>query len=146
MDWNKLNVITKEYVSGAWTGYYVPNIIKTINIYSFYGFMEIRIDLDNAMRNNWNPSNPNAWGRLSAVSPSQSIRFGSVDSYGNFIESSSSSPYHIDMVDFSSLRTYRLSFRDYETGSESFTIIVPAEIEYSWGTFSVNLTISVSGS
>ena len=135
-DWNKQNVIVPEYVmvgkERVWTGYYMENVINTVNMYKYYGFTKLTVDLDNAERDHYNTGNEYARGKLSAVSPSASLRLGIVDpDTGTFTPLSSN---EIDITDFANLKGCAINYDD-NSAAETFNLFIPVTIEYSWGTF-----------
>lgn len=158
-DWNNQKVIVKNMVQKkdaedkpiyddqgepvmVWDGTYSENVIKTINMYDYYGFEELRIDIANAQRNNWNPSNPAEWGKISEKTPAHEVKIGTVDeTTGVFTEDSSLSP--VDITDFNNLVGIVVNYRNTQGYAETFTIRIPVEIDYSWGTLIDYMVINI---
>jgi prefoldin subunit 5 len=164
IDWNKQSVIVKEMVAKdpkkpndlTWTGYYIENVIKTVNMYKYYQFSKLRINLGKVERNNWNPANPNEWASLADKTPGAKLQLGTVDltvdekdrvftpttltpttdAQGNII-------YEMDITDFADLKGAVLNYRNDEAFIGSFTMRIPVELDYAWGTLTAYLVINV---
>lgn len=161
-DWNKQSVIIKEMVydsktkKDVWTGYYVENVIKTVNMYKYYQFSKLRINLGKVERNNWNPSNPDEWASLAEKTPGAKLQLGTIDltkdekdqvftpttitpttdAQGNVI-------YEMPIENFADLKGAVLNYRNDEAFIGAFTMRIPVELDYAWGTLTAYLVINV---
>ena len=157
-DWNNQKVIVKNMVQKkdaedkpiyddkgepvmVWDGTYSENIIKTINMYTYYGFKELRVDIANAQRNNWNPANPAEWGKMSEKTPAHIVRIGTVNAQGVFTEDTSKAT--ADITTFNNLVGTVVNYRNTQGYAETFTIRIPVQIDYSWGTLSDYMIINI---
>ena len=157
-DWNNQKVVVKNYVDvldedgkvvkdkdgkpvQEWDGTYKENVIKTINMYEYYGFEEARIDVANALRNNWNPKNPAEWGKITEKTPAHIVKIGTVDEDGVFTEDSSAGT--VDISSFNNLEPLVINYRNTQGYAETFTILIPIEIDYAWGTISDYMVINI---
>ena len=164
IDWNKQSVIVKEMVAKdpkkpnelTWTGYYIENEIKTVNMYKYYQFSKLRINLGKVERNNWDPADPDKWASLADKTPGAKLQLGTVDltvdekdrvftpttetpvtdDKGNII-------YEMDITDFASLKGAVLNYRNDEAYIGTFTMRIPVELDYAWGTLTAYLVINV---
>ena len=155
-DWNHQSVIEKEMKKNAagkmeWTGYYVPSINKTVNMYDYYGFTELRIDLAAAEINNWKIGQPDLFEKLSVVLPKAKLQVGTVsivtiDDKDHEVFTpiaDAPNPYVVDMTDFNNLKGIYVNYRNDESISDKFTIRMPVEIDYAWGTMKAYMNINV---
>ena len=164
IDWNKQSVIVKEMVAKdpkkpnelTWTGYYIENEIKTVNMYKYYQFSKLRINLGKVERNNWDPADPDKWASLADKTPGAKLQLGTVDltvdekdrvftpttltpttdAQGNII-------YEMDITDFANLKGAVLNYRNDEAYIGTFTMRIPVELDYAWGTLTAYLVINV---
>ncbi|MBQ6044533.1 MAG: hypothetical protein IJL42_03305 [Bacteroidales bacterium] len=164
VDWNKQSVIVKEMVAKdpkkptvlTWTGYYIENVIKTVNMYKYYQFSKLRINLGKVERNNWDPADPNKWAPLADKTPGAKLQLGTVDltldekdrvftpttltpttdAQGNII-------YEMDITNFEDLKGAVLNYRNDEAYISTFTMRIPVELDYAWGTLTAYLVINV---
>ena len=141
-DWNNIPVIVPQYEQGVWTGYFEENITPSGNIYKYYGFRRLRINVGAAERDNWNPNNPSQFGRLNTVTPNAQLTLGTVNAGEVFAAMPSLST--VSITDFGALRPIVLNYRDNNSSTENFTIRIPFEIEYAWGTLSGTFIIHFS--
>ena len=161
-DWNKQSVIIKEMVydsktkKDVWTGYYVENVIKTVNMYKYYRFSKLRINLGKVERNNWDPADPNKWASLAEKTPGAKLQLGTIDltkdekdqvftpttitpttdAQGNVI-------YEMPIENFNDLKGAVLNYRNDEAFIGAFTMRIPVELDYAWGTLTAYLVINV---
>ena len=169
-DWNHQSVIVKEMKKNAqgkmeWTGYYVPNVIKTVNMYNYYLFTRLRFNLKVAEINNWNVNDPDEFGLLSEKLPKAKLQLGSVDldessdTYGVFTPYGTSLPsyvtevndpetgeflwYEVDLSDFDNVRGIFINYRNDEAISEEFQLRIPVWVDYSWGTLNAYMVVNV---
>lgn len=174
-DWNNQPVVRKHMVDvldkdgnpvigedgktkKEWDGTYEEVVLKTINMYKYYDFQKIRIDVGGAQRNNFDTSNPSKWGIMAAETPAHMLFLGSVDEDGKFTETTetpivtpnpSANPpvynkiYEVDITDFNELATFVLNYKNTQGYADTFQIRVPVEIDYSWGTLKEYLVINI---
>ncbi|MBO4918355.1 MAG: hypothetical protein J5374_10815 [Bacteroidales bacterium] len=175
-DWNNQPVIRKHMVDvldedgkvvkdkdgkpvQEWDGTYEEVVIKTINMYKYYEFDKIRINVGGALRNNWDSKDPSKWGVMAEQTPAHMLFLGSVDeTTGKFTETSetpivspnpSANPpiydkiYEVSIDDFNNLATYVLNYKNTQGYASKFTILVPIEIDYAWGTLSDYMVINI---
>ena len=159
-DWNNYKVLVKEMedvldadgnpvkdengkVKQEWTGYYIPNVYKTVDLYEYYGFETLRIDLDGTMRNNVDLSNRSKFYKISEKVPSARIALGNVDTDGVFSPLAESGIVEVDITNFEDLKEYMINYKNGQAYQDAFTVIVPVEIDYAWGTISDWMVINV---
>ena len=175
-DWNNQPVVRKHMVDvldkdgepvldengntkQKWDGTYEEVVIKRINIYDYYGFEKIRINVGGALRNNWDTKNPAAWGIMAQKTDWCELKLGSVDDDEVFTETSETpivepNPnafpypiydkiYELPLTSFNDLATYVLNYKNTEAYQDTFTILVPVEIDYAWGTICEYLVINI---
>ena len=155
VDWNGQDVIVKEMVkdekgNDVWTGYYVPNVIKGVDMYKYYVFQKLVIDLANTQVNNVDPADPEKFFKLSEKIPGARLAIGTVqwiDAEGNLIPKkdwvfteggdgitvSEAGEVTIPMADISALRGIVLNYRNDEGYSDPFTLKIKVSVKYAWG-------------
>jgi len=145
-DWNNQNVIVPEKnAAGKETGYYIANVIKTVDMYKYYQFKTLRIDLGKALRNNWNTEDMNEWGVITEVTPDVKLALGTVQADGTFKPETKTEDdiYELDIEDFNAIRTAVINYRNDEAYIATFSIKIPIEIEYAWGTYVSEFEINI---
>ncbi len=168
-DWNNQPVVRKHMVDvkdkngkvtgQKWDGTYEEVVIKTINMYKYYQFDKIRINVGGALRNNWDSKDPAKWGVMAEQTPAHMLFLGSVDeATGKFTETTETpivSPdpaaippvydkiYEVSIADFNNLATYVLNYKNTQGYASKFTILVPIEIDYAWGTLADYMVINI---
>ncbi len=149
-DWNNQRVIVPEKdAQGKETGYYVANVIKTVDMYAYYQFKTLKVELGKALRNNWNASDMSEWGVITDVTPAVKLALGTVDEDGVFTASESKTDedgniyYEIDIEDFNNIKGAVINYRNDEAYVATFSIRIPVEIEYAWGTYIAEFEINI---
>jgi len=149
-DWNNQRVIVPEKDDkGKETGYYVANVIKTVDMYAYYQFKTLKVELGKALRNNWNASDMSEWGVITDVTPAVKLALGTVDEDGVFTASESKTDedgniyYEIDIEDFENIKGAVINYRNDEAYVATFSIRIPVEIEYAWGTYIAEFEINI---
>ena len=148
VDWNKQNVIVPEKDSkGKLTGYYVENIIGGVHMYQYYGFKNLILDLEGAMRDNWNVDNLAEKDLLTNVTPEAQLQLGTVETKKvDGVETTVFTPGSsnvLDISDLANLKGAALNYRNDRAVVETFNLFIPVTIEYSWGTMTEVLEIRV---
>lgn len=149
-DWNNQKVIVPEKDDkGKETGYYIANVIKTVDMYKYYQFKTLRVNLGKAVRNNWNTADLAEWGIITEVTPAVKLALGTVDEDGVFTaleaqtDEDGNTYYELDIEDFENIKGAVINYRNDEAYVRTFTIKVPVEIGYAWGTYADNFTINI---
>ena len=155
IDWNNQRVLVEEYVDDVdengkpikvWTGYYVPNVIKTVDQYVYYRFSKMRIALKDATRNNYDldaadPSNK--WAKVSSVTPDAKLSIGKIRADGTFNKLQEGGTYTVDISNYNNLKDLVINYRNDEATVETFSIRIPVEVDYAWGTLKLTFEVSI---
>lgn len=137
-DWNKQKVL-KQTDTGL-----VENVIKTVNMYKYYQFDSLYVDMANAARDNWNMAKPEEKGLISKVTPEAQIALGSVDEDEVFTAAESEDGvYALDIEDFATIAEYVINYRNDRAVVDAFNIYIPVKLTYSWGVLEDTLVIRV---
>ena len=140
-DWNKQNVIVPEKdKNGKATGFYVANVIKDVNMYEYYKFTKLILDLENAKRDHFKIGDDDAQELLSKVTPDAQLALGTVNDKGVFTESGTN---ELDITDLTTLKTAAINYKNDRAVVETFNLYIPVAIEYAWGTIYETLVIKV---
>ena len=157
VDWNGQEVIVKDKS----TGYFVPNVIKGVDMYKYYVFQKIVIDLANTEVNNIDPADPEKFFKLSEKIPGAKLAIGTVDwkdENGKLIPKKdwvfteggdgitveeSTGQVTVPMVDISALRGVVLNYRNDEGYSDPFKLKIAVGISYAWGSLCDYIYINV---
>ncbi len=166
-DWNGQPVLKKEMVkkdkSEVWTGYYVPNVIKNVDMYKYYVFKTLRIDLAYTEINNIEPSDPEKFFLLSEKVPGAKLAIGRaaiVDAEGkpidpvdqpfeeitesdNLVTLGTNGTISVSINDFNALKGLVLNYRNDEGYSDPFTLKLRVSVDYAWGTLNDYIFINV---
>ena len=146
IDWRNQDVIVPEYQNGIPTGFAVENVVQTVNLYKYYQFSEMRIDLNNATRNNYDVSDPSKFGKVKTVTPSAELSIGTFSNSGVFTKIQTGGKYYANIVDLANLKPLVINYKNEGQSSEYFMLHVPIEIDYAWGTLALNLQIRIGAS
>ena len=151
-DWNKQNVIVPEKDStGKETGFYVANVIKKssggVNMYQYYGFSKLILDLEHAERDHWKIGDDAArkiLGGPDGVTPEANLALGTIsfDADGNEIFTPLDS-YELNITDLDILKSAAINYKNGRAVVETFNIFIPVAIEYYWGVIEDELVIQV---
>ena len=156
-DWNNQEVIVRrpEYDANGkpkkdskgniiYTDYYMPNVIKTVDMFAYYGFTSLKIDLADAEINNWSTSDPAAWGKVSEKVPEARLAIGTVDEETGVFTPTTTTVYTLEFNgDLEGMDGYYLNYRNDEAYSDTFSLRIPVEIEYAWGTLKEKIQVNV---
>jgi hypothetical protein len=159
-DWNKMKVITQaperdedgkpvkdEDGNIIYTDYFEPNIINRVDMYAYYGFKTLTLDIENAERDHYQIGNPDARKNLFAVTPDALLQVGTVefgeDDLGNPTEDFTEGSAEIDISDLENLKGACVHYENGRAVVETFNIYIPVTVEYAWGTITGELTIKV---
>ena len=161
-DWNNQKVLvdsTYKDKNGKTVVYepktLIPNVVKTVDYYAYYGFDSLRIDLSKAEVDHWQVGNPTRWGKLSGadgVAPKAKLKLGKIDDDEVFTEFADGEPagsrkqgttYIISMEQFSNLRDIYINYRNDEAFADEFNLRIPVSIDYAWGTLNAYLVVHV---
>lgn len=142
VDWNNQGVVVwnenKKQLE--------ENIIKDkVNMYTYYGFQFLEIDLAKAVRNNWNINDPAEFGVMKDVTPSAQLRMGVADDndflisyYAPFVNHP---PYNITSL--ANLDNQVINYRNEKANVDAFTIKIPVKVTYAWGTIEDVIVVDV---
>lgn len=141
-DWNHQDVL-KE-VDGA----LVANVIKTVDMYAYYQFDSLVLDLKAATRNNWNTKAEDAsedWELVSKVTPNVQLAVGTIDTDEVFTAiEGEDGVYALSIANFSDLEGFVINYKNDRAYIGSFDLKVPVKVSYSWGVIEDVLTIHVN--
>lgn len=147
-DWNNQRLIVTDA-----SGNLVSNVIKSIDMYKYYQFKTLRIETGNALRNNWNTSDPNQWGKITVITPSAKLSVGYLDSNGVFssvgsqVDSYGNEYYELDISSIGNLKNVVINYRNDQAFDETFSMKIPVSFGYAWGKLVSEFYINVqSGS
>ena len=140
-DWNHQRVIVPEVdeETGEETGYYTANIIKTVNMYDYYQFDSLFINIGLAERDNWNVKDTAEYKAIKDVTPAVKLQLGTVDAEGVFTamtpetDEDGNAYYAISIKSFDTLKDLVINYRNDEAYVEAFNIRIPIKIGYAWG-------------
>jgi len=148
VDWNNQKVIVPDKKPND--KYFVPNVIKEVDMYAYYGFKTLRIDLLAAERDNWNTENPAEFGALKTVAPKAELALGTTkDNTAEGVFSpleGAANPYELDITDIgadSQFRKLWINYRNDKAFVETFTLRIPVEVDYAWGTLTAWMVVKV---
>ena len=120
-DWNKQQLIVLNYE----TGFFEDNIIRRINMYAYYQFSTITVDLGSA-----------------SVPAGVELQLGTTSNDVFTASTSSSGVYTISAQSISDLNNYVIRCKDSGSASTGYARI-PVTFNYAWGsiegTFAINL-------
>ncbi|MBO4923499.1 MAG: hypothetical protein J5382_05160 [Bacteroidales bacterium] len=139
-DWNKQAVIKITKDKNGKVTKVEPNVIAGVDMYKYYQFKKIILDLDNAERDNFKIDAPTEKGLLKDVTPDAHLALGTVDKDGVFTDGGTN---EIDIQDISKLLNAAINYRNDRAVVETFNLYIPIAIEYAWGTINEVLVIEV---
>jgi len=134
VDWNKQTV---AYLN---KNAFTANVIKTVDMWKYYEFATLTVDITNAQRNNWDTADASKWAKVSVVTPKAKLALGTLDAKGVFTAAASSV---IDITEAKSLNNYYVNYKNDEAFINEFDVKVPVTITYAWGEFSDEVTIHI---
>lgn len=140
VDWNNQKVVDYDD-----KGVLQENYIKEkVNMYYYYGFMDMEIDLENATRNNVYVDDPKFYN-MKKVTPQAKLTFGKADK-DDYFTPITSSPYGtlpFVISKLSQLDGYVINYRNDSATIDAFTIKIPVKINYYWGTIEDVIEVNV---
>ena len=140
-DWNKQGVIKPEVVNKKETGYFVANIISGVNMYEYYKFTKLILDLENAERDHFKVGDDNARDLLKNVTPEAQLQLGTVDPKTDVFTPGGSN--ELDISNLENLKGAAINYRNDRAVVETFNLFIPVSVEYAWGTITETLQIKV---
>lgn len=147
-DWQGFDVI-KVTVDDKGVKTYGPNVVKTVDLYAYYGFNSMIVDLGKAQINNFNTANPEEFGDLAQVRKEATIALGTLKDDETFtaghtaVTDNLDGTYTVDIASFDAIKNLVINYRNGRVVSEPFTLLVPAKFTYSWGEYEGILQIDV---
>ncbi len=141
VDWNNQDVVVKDK-----KGNLVENVIKEkVNMYKYYFFSGLYIDLDHATRNNWNVADPDEFGIMKDKTPEAKLTFGTADDHDYFTPSYSVpfKYWNYGIYNLADLDGYVINYKNDSANVEEFTIKIPVKVYYYWGTIEEEITVNV---
>jgi hypothetical protein len=156
-DWNNQDVIVPRPEYGedgkpikdkagniVYTDYFMPNVIKTVDMFAYYGFTSMKIDLAKAEITNWNQANPKEWGKVSEKVPEARLAIGTVDENTGKFTSEYTDVYTLEFNgDLTGMDGMYLNYRNDEAYSDEFSLRIPVEVEYAWGKLTAKIQVNV---
>ena len=140
VDWNNQDVVIKDK-----NGKLVENVIKNkVNMYTYYGFQNMEINLGEATRNNVYVDDPKFYN-MKKVTPEAKLTFGTADK-DDYFTPITDSPYGwfsfgIDRLSW--LDGFVINYRNDSATVDEFTIKIPVKINYYWGTIADEIEVNV---
>lgn len=143
-DWNNQAVIVDSLDKNKKpTGNMIANVIKTVDMYAYYQFDELEIDLANATRNNVDADAPDTFKKLADVTPGVKLAIGTADKDGVFTANTAENANVVDIESFDAIKGIVLNYRNDEAVVEAFTLRIPVKVSYAWGTIEGTFEINV---
>ena len=152
VDWNHQRVLVEEMVDDVdengkpikvWSGYYVPNVVKTVDMYAYYRFTTMKLKLKDATRDNADLSDPTKFKKLKDVTPDAELAVGKIEADGTFTKLASWTDYSVNISNYNNLRDLVINYRNDDATVEHFTLKIPVEVGYAWGTLKLDFTINI---
>ena len=156
-DWNNQDVIVPKPERDAngkvkkdskgniiYTPYFEPNVIKTVDMFKYYGFTKMSINLADAEINNWDTSDPAKFGKVSEKVPEARLAIGTVDEETGKFTPTTTTTFNVTFNgDLTGLEGYYLNYRNDEAYSLEFALQIPVKVEYAWGTLNAKIRVNV---
>ena len=154
-DWNHQKVLVKEMVDDVdengkpikvWTGYYVPNIVKTVDMYAYYRFTKMELVLKDATRDNADLSDPTKFKKLKDVTPDAELAVGKIRADGTFnklYDWTTNPTVSINISNYENLKDLVINYRNDDATVEHFTLKIPVNVGYAWGTLPLEFEINI---
>ena len=149
-DWNHQRVIVPEKDStGAETGYYTANVIKTVDMYAYYQFDSLIINIGLAERDNWNVKDTAEYKAIKDVTPAVKLQLGTLDEDEVFTamtpdtDEDGNEFYAVAIDDFDAIKDLVINYRNDEAYVEAFNIRIPIKIGYAWGYYVAYFEINI---
>lgn len=120
VDWNKQSLVRYD----TNTGNLMENIIAGVNMFAYYGFRTLTINLDSP---------------VASYGANVQLRYRFAD--GSYANVASSGQYTFNLSSISNLNNYVLTCSD--TGSASGYIQIPVEFTYAWGTITSSFAVRI---
>ena len=146
-DWNNQPVIELK------NGKFGPAIIKTIDMYAYYQFESLIIDMKNAKRNNWDTTAEDpatVYDFVSKITPKAKLQVGKLAEDGTFDASAAESYYDeetgvytLPIKEFSDLDGFVINYRNDEAYVDEFQVKIPVKIAYAWGTYVAEFVVNI---
>lgn len=140
VDWNNQNVIDVDLTKKTWADHKE----KTLNMFSYYEFKNLTIDLANATRDHAVIGDTNKAVKISTVG--DVITLGTVNKDGLFTEVPA---YATGVINFNDpcslddLKNVVINYKNADANVKEFNVFIPASIEYYWGTFKTTLKVTI---
>ena len=134
-DWNNRDIIVRDQDR---PDIFIPNVVQGVNLYAYYQFSSLTVDLPNAEINGWN-TDPSEFGRLSMAAPGAKLHIGylvqpSVYSEPGFSPTTEPvDPFVLDITDPDALRGVYFHYRNDGVYPDTFDLRVPVRFNYAWG-------------
>jgi hypothetical protein len=159
-DWNNMRVIVPAPLYGEdgkpvkdkdgniiYTEYFEANIINKVNMFKYYGFDQLILDIANAERDNVEVGNPSKRGKVSKETPYATLEAGTVvfgeDAQGRPTETFTANNGVFDITTLDNLKGACIHYENGRAVVESFNIYIPVTVTYSWGAITGELTVKV---
>ena len=141
VDWNKQSLIIDSLDKDKKpTGNMIENVIKGVNMYAYYQFDSLVVDLENAERDHFKIGDDAARDILVKVTPEAQLTLGTIDADDIFTAGSGNS---IDISEFANLKNAAINYKNDRAVIETFNIYIPVKVYYSWGVLNAELEINV---
>ncbi len=153
VDWNHQAVIragkpaTKETAAESkWVENKIGAKGSEVNMYKYYEFSKLYVDLENAQRDNWDVNDPSKLGYIltnaahKGVTPAAKLEIVATAGVLN-----SGNPVVLDITDLENFfaNNYTINYKNDEASVDQFTMYIPVAIEYAWGFINGTLTVKV---
>ena len=152
VDWNHQTVVKHQPfvpavpgVSAAVPEDWTENTIAGVNMYQYYGFTKLVVDLPNTMVDGWDASDLTKKGKLTSVKPAAKLTLNDKSvTPATQVATLSSPAYSVNISTLATLKNYVLNYKNDNVISKTFNLFVPVKVEYSWGTIEGTLEVIVS--
>ena len=141
IDWNNQEVVYLDNKNVL-----QEKVIKNqVNMYQFYGFTYMWINLNKAERNNWNTADPSEFGIMMEKTPSAKLTFGTADDKDYFtpITDTPYGYYGFGLSTLNSLKNFVINYKNDNANVEAFQIKIPVTVDYYWGSISEMILVDV---
>ena len=140
-DWNKQAVIKVTKDKNGKVTKVESNIISGVDMYAYYGFKKLILDLDNAKRDHFKIGDDDAQELLKKVTPDAQLTLGTVDLKTDVFTELGTNELDITTID--KLLNAAINYKNDRAVVETFNLYIPIAIEYAWGTITDTIVIEV---
>ena len=140
-DWNKQAVIKVTKDKNGKVTKVESNVISGVDMYAYYGFKKLILDLENAKRDHFQIGNDDAQELLKKVTPDAQLTLGTVDLKTDVFTELGTN--ELDITTIGNLMNAAINYKNDRAVVETFNLYIPISIEYAWGTITDTIVIEV---